>query len=80
MTAEFGKGRAHCEKSKDPVSAAVVYHGQRGTACRCCHLLRGELRALLQSLVKKDEAVLFPVQALDTVSPPSAEQEQRVGK
>ena len=74
MTAEFGKGRAHCEKSKDPVSAAVVYHGQRGTACRCCHLLRGKLRALLQSLVKKDEAVLFPVQTLDTVSPPSTEQ------
>ena len=74
MTAEFGKGRAHREKSKGPVPAAVVYHGQRGTACRCGHLLRGELRALLQSLVKKDEAVLFPVQALDTVSPPSAEQ------
>ena len=38
------------------------------------------IRALLQSLVQQDEAVLFPVQALDTVSPPSAEQEQRVGK
>ena len=30
--------------------------------------------ALLQSLIKKDEAVLFPVQTLDTVSPPSTEQ------
>ena len=38
------------------------------------------IRALLQSLVQQDEAILFPVQALDTVSPPSAEQEQRVGK
>ena len=38
------------------------------------------IRALLQSLVQQDEAVLFPVQALDTVPPPSAEQEQRVGK
>ena len=38
------------------------------------------IRALLQSLVQQDEAIFFPVQALDTVSPPSAEQEQRVGK
>ena len=38
------------------------------------------IRALLQSLVQQDEAVLFPVQALDTVSPPPAEQEQCVGK
>ena len=36
--------------------------------------------ALFQSLVQQDEAVLFPVQALDTVSPPPAEQEQCVGK
>ena len=38
------------------------------------------IRALLQSLVQQDEAILFPVQALDAVSPPSAKQEQRVGK
>ena len=38
------------------------------------------IRALFQSLVQQDEAVLFPVQALDTVSPPPAEQEQGVGK
>lgn len=38
------------------------------------------IRALLQSLVQQDEAIFFPVQALDTVSPPSAKQEQRVGK
>ena len=38
------------------------------------------IRALLQSLVQQDESILFPVQALDTVSPPSAKQEQRVGK
>ena len=38
------------------------------------------VRALFQSLVQQDEAVLFPVQALDTVSPPPAEQEQCVGK
>ena len=38
------------------------------------------VRALFQSLVQQDEAVLFPVQALDTVSPPSAEQKKRVGK
>ena len=38
------------------------------------------IRALFQSLVQQDEAVLFPVQALDTVSPPPAEQEQCVGK
>ena len=38
------------------------------------------VRALFQSLVQQDEAIFFPVQALDTVSPPSAEQEQRVGK
>ena len=38
------------------------------------------IRALFQSLVQQDEAIFFPVQALDTVSPPSAEQEQRVGK
>ena len=38
------------------------------------------IRALLQSLVQQDEAILFPVQALDAVSPPSAEQKQRVGK
>ena len=38
------------------------------------------IRALFQSLVQQDEAVLFPVQALDTVSPPSTEQKQRVGK
>ena len=37
------------------------------------------VRALFQSLVQQDETVLFPVQALDTVSPP-AEQEQCVGK
>ena len=35
---------------------------------------------LFQSLVQQDEAVLFPVQALDPVSPPSAEQEQCVSK
>lgn len=35
---------------------------------------------LFQSLVQQDEAVLFPVQALDTVSPPPAEQEQGIGK
>ena len=38
------------------------------------------IRALLQSLVQQDEAIFFPVQALDTVSPPSTEQKQRVGK
>ena len=38
------------------------------------------IRALLQSLVQQDEAILFPVQALDTVPPPSAKQKQRVGK
>ena len=38
------------------------------------------VRALFQSLVQQDEAIFFPVQALDTVSPPSAKQEQRVGK
>ena len=38
------------------------------------------IRALLQSLVRQNEAVPFPVQALDTVSPPSTEQKQRVGK
>ena len=38
------------------------------------------IRALFQSLVQQDEAVLFPVQALDPVSPPSAEQKKRVGK
>ena len=38
------------------------------------------VRALFQSLVQQDEAVLFPVQALDTVSPPPAEQEEGVGK
>lgn len=38
------------------------------------------VRALLQSLVQQDEAIFFPVQALDTVSPPSAKQEQCVGK
>ena len=38
------------------------------------------VRALFQSLVQQDEAVLFPVQALDTVSPPPTEQEQRVGE
>ena len=38
------------------------------------------IRALFQSLVQQDEAVLFPVQALDAVPPPSAEQEQCVGK
>ena len=38
------------------------------------------IRALLQSLVQQDEAIFFPVQALDTVSPPPAEQEQCVGK
>ena len=38
------------------------------------------VRALFQSLVQQDEAVLFPVQALDTVPPPPAEQEQCVGK
>ena len=38
------------------------------------------IRALLQSLVQQDEAIFFPVQALDTVSPPSAEQKQCVGK
>ena len=38
------------------------------------------IRALLQSLVQQDEAVLFPVQPLDAVSLPSTEQEQRVGK
>ena len=38
------------------------------------------IRALFQPLVQQDEAVLFPVQALDTVSPPPAEQEQCVGK
>ena len=38
------------------------------------------IRAHFQSLVQQDEAILFPVQALDAVSPPSAEQEQCVGK
>ena len=38
------------------------------------------VRALFQSLVQQDEAIFFPVQALDTVSPPPAEQEQCVGK
>ena len=38
------------------------------------------VRALFQSFVQQDEAVLFPVQALDTVSPPPAEQEQCVGE
>ena len=38
------------------------------------------VRALFQSLVQQDEAVLFPVQALDPVPPPSAEPEQCVGK
>ena len=38
------------------------------------------IRALLQSLVQQDEAIFFPVQVLDAVSPPSAEQKQRVGK
>ena len=38
------------------------------------------IRALFQSLVQQDKAVLFPVQALDPVSPPPAEQEQCVGK
>ena len=38
------------------------------------------VRALFQSLVQQDKAIFFPVQALDTVSPPSAKQEQRVGK
>ena len=36
------------------------------------------VRALFQSLVQQDEAVLFPVQALDAVSPPPAEQEQGI--
>ena len=38
------------------------------------------VRALFQSLVQQDEAIFFPVQALDTVSSLSAEQKQRVGK
>ena len=38
------------------------------------------IRAHFQSFVQQDEAILFPVQALDAVSPPSAEQKQRVGK
>ena len=38
------------------------------------------VHALFQSLVQQDEAVLFPVQALDPVSLPPAEQEQCVGK
>ena len=38
------------------------------------------VRALFQSLVQQDEAIFFPVQALDAVSPPSAGQEQCVGK
>ena len=38
------------------------------------------IRALFQPLVQQDEAVLFPVQPLDAVSPPSAEQKQRVDK
>ena len=38
------------------------------------------IRALFQSLVQQDEAVLFPVQALDPVPPTPAEQEQCVGK
>ena len=42
--------------------------------------MRPLIRALFQSLVQQDETVLFPVQALDTVSPPPAEQEQCVGK
>ena len=36
--------------------------------------------ALLQAFVQKDEAVSFPVQALDAVSPSPAEQEQCVGE
>ena len=38
------------------------------------------VRALFQSLVQQDKAIFFPVQALDAVSPPPAEQEQCVGK
>ena len=38
------------------------------------------VRALFQSLVQQDEAVLFLVQALDAVPPPSAEQEQGIGE
>ena len=38
------------------------------------------IRTLFQPLVQQDEAILFPAQTLDTVSPPPAEQEQCVGK
>lgn len=38
------------------------------------------VRALLQPLVEKNETVLLPVEALNAVSPPSTEQEQRIGE
>ena len=38
------------------------------------------VRALFQTFVQQNEAVLFPVQALDAVSPPPTEQEQCVGE
>ena len=38
------------------------------------------IRAHFQSFVQQDEAIFFPVQALDPIPPPSAEQKQRVGK
>lgn len=38
------------------------------------------VNALLQPLVKQDEAVLLPIQSLDLVSPPPTEQEQCVGE
>ena len=38
------------------------------------------VNALLQPLVKQDEAVLLPIQSLDPVSPPPTEQEQCVGE
>ena len=38
------------------------------------------VRTLLQAFVQQDKAVLFPVQALDAVSPPPAKQKHRVGE
>ena len=47
---------------------------------RQCPFQRAAAARPYQGLVQQDEVVLFPVQALDPVPPPSAEQEQRVGK
>ena len=37
------KGRTRYEEDTDTSAAAVVHGGRRGTACRCCGFLRGEL-------------------------------------